>query len=91
MLSRFGCVRHFATPWTAACQDPLSTGFSKLEYCSGLLFPSPGNLLDPGIELASLVSPALTGDFFTTSTTWEALTNPQGQLNSGMRIQSALA
>ena len=66
-------------------------GFSKQEYWSGLPHPPPGDLPHPGIELASLVSPALTGDFFTTSTTWEALTNPQGQLNSGMRIQSALA
>ena len=43
-------VRLFATPWTVACQDPLSTGFSRQEYWSGLPFPSPGDLLDPGIE-----------------------------------------
>ena len=40
---------------------------------SGLPFPSPGNRLDPGINLASLMSPAVAGGFFTTSTTWEAL------------------
>ena len=77
VLSRFSCVRLFATPWTVACQAPLSMGFSRQEYCSGLPFPSLGDLLDPGIELTFLVSPALTGNFFTTSTTWEALMNPQ--------------
>ena len=38
------------TPWTAACQAPLSMGFSRQEYWSGLLFPSPGDLPNPGIE-----------------------------------------
>ena len=42
--------RLFATPWTVACQAPPSTGFSKQEYWSGLLFPSPGDCPDPGIE-----------------------------------------
>ena len=43
----------FATPWTVAHQAPLSMGFSKQEYWSGLQFPSPGNLADPGIKPAS--------------------------------------
>ena len=60
------CVQLSATPWTAACQAPLSTGFSRQEYWSGLLFPPPGDLPDPGIESASLASPALAGGFFTT-------------------------
>ena len=38
------------TPWTVACQVPLSMGFSKQEYWSGLPFPSPGDLPDPGIK-----------------------------------------
>ena len=38
------------TPWTVACQAPLSTGFSRQEYWSGLPFPSPGDIPDPGIE-----------------------------------------
>ena len=38
------------TPWTVACQTPLSTGFSRQEYCSGLPFPSPGDLPNPGIK-----------------------------------------
>ena len=47
-------------------------GFSRQEYWSALLFSSPGDLSDPGIELASLTSPALAGGFFTAVTTWEA-------------------
>ena len=52
-------------------QAPLSVGFSRQEYWSGLPCPPPGDLPDPGIEPASLVSPALAGRFFTTSSTWE--------------------
>ena len=65
-------VRLFATPWTVASQAPLSVEFSRQEYWSGLPFPSPGDLLGPGIELVSLVSPVLTGGFLTAGTTWEA-------------------
>ena len=54
-------VRLFATPWTVACQAPLSMGFSRQEYWSGLPFPSPGYLPYPGIKP---VSPALAGGFF---------------------------
>ena len=43
----------FATPWTVACQAPLSMGFSREEYWSALPFPTPGDLPDPGIEPAS--------------------------------------
>ena len=46
-------------------------GLSRQEYWGGLLFPSPGNLPNPGIEPGSLTSPALADGFFTTSTTWE--------------------
>ena len=52
-------VRLFATPWTVAYQASLSVGFSRQEYWSGLLFPSPGDLPDPGIEPRS---PALQAD-----------------------------
>ena len=41
----------FATPWTVACQAPLSVGFLRQEYWSGLLFPSPEDLPNPGIKL----------------------------------------
>ena len=67
LLSR---VRPFATPWTVAYQAPPSMGFSRQEYWSGLPFPSPEDLPDPGIEPTSS---ALASRFFTTSTTWEAL------------------
>ena len=60
----------FVTLWTIACQTPLSTGFLRQEYWSGLLSPSPGDLPDPGIEPASLMSLALAGRFFITSTDW---------------------
>ena len=55
-------VRLFATPWTVAHQAPLSMGFSRQEYWSGLPFPSPGDLPDPGIEPGS---PALQADTLT--------------------------
>ena len=58
-------VRLFVTPWTVACQAPLSMESSRQEYWSGLPFPPPGDLPDLGIELTSLVSPALAGRFFT--------------------------
>ena len=57
-----GPVWLFATPWTVAHQAPLSMGFSRQEYWSGLPFPSPGDLPNPGIEPASLASPALQAD-----------------------------
>ena len=57
-----------ATPWTADYQVPLSMGFPQQEYWSGLLFPPPRDLPDPGTEPMSLVSPTLAGGFFTTVT-----------------------
>ena len=71
MLSRFSHVWVFATPWTVACQTPLSFGFSEKEYWSGFPCLPPGGLPNPGIERASLMSLALAGRFFTTSTAWE--------------------
>ena len=56
------CVRLTATPWTVACQAPLSMGFPRQEYWSGLPFPSPGDLPHPGIETISLASPPLQAD-----------------------------
>ena len=60
VLSRFSHVQ------LLACQDPLSMGFSRQEYWSGLSFPSPGDLPDPGIEPASPIAPALADGFFIT-------------------------
>ena len=64
LLSR---VQLSAPPWTIAHQAPLSMEFSRQEYWNGLPFPSPGDLSNPGIEPASLVPPAMTGRFSTTS------------------------
>ena len=63
-------------PMTIACQAPLSMGFPRQEYWSGLTFPSPGDFPYPGIEP---VSPALAGKFFTTEPTREApiLSHPE--------------
>ena len=67
--SHFACVQcsvtsnSFLTPWTVAHQAPLSMGFPRKEYWSGLPFPSPGDIPDPEIEPTST---ALVGRFFTT-------------------------
>ena len=58
-VSALSRVQLFATPWTVARQAPLSMGSSRQEYWSGLPCPPPGGLPDPGIKLASLMSPAL--------------------------------
>ena len=59
-------------PVDSSRQVPLSMGFSRQEYWSGLPCPPPGDLPEPGIEATSLTSLALAGRFFTTSTIWEA-------------------
>ena len=62
-----------ATPWTVACrQAPLSMGFSRQLYWSGLPCSPPRDLPETWIEPASLMSPVLAGGFFTTSATWQA-------------------
>ena len=62
VVSHFSHVPCFATPWTTALQTPLSMGFPRQEYWSGLSFPSPGDLPEPGIEPVSLGSPVLQED-----------------------------
>ena len=64
LLQHYGTIAH---------QAPLSMGFSRQEWWIGLPCPPPGDLLDPGIKPASLMSPALAGRFLTTSATWEVL------------------
>ena len=54
VLSHFSHVQLFVTPWTVTCQAPLSMEFSRQEYWSGLLFPSPGDLSDLGAKLCFL-------------------------------------
>jgi len=67
-LSHFSCVQLSVTLWTTS----LSIWFSRQKYSCGLPFPSTGDLPNPGIEPASLVSPALAGRFFTAISIWEA-------------------
>ena len=59
-------VRLFGTPWTIAHQAPLSMEFSRQEYWSGLPFPPPDDIPDPGTEPVSTESPTLAHGFFTT-------------------------
>ena len=66
------CVQLFATSWAVVC--PLSMGFFRQEYWSGLPFPPPEDLPDPGIKPKSPTCPALAGSFFTTE--------PSGKLHS---------
>ena len=78
------CFSHVwlcATLWTVACQAPLSMGFCRQEYWNGLPCPPPGDRPDPRIEPMSLMSPALVGGFFTTTSTWEALVSWSAQVN----------
>ena len=70
-LSCFSCVRLCVTPRTIVCQAPLCIGLSRQEYWSGLPCPPPGDLPHLGTEPPSLMSPALTGRFLTTSAIWE--------------------
>ena len=69
MLSHFSCVQLFSTLYTAACQAPLSMGFPRQEYWSGLPWLLQGIFLTQG---SNLLSPGLAGSFFTTSATWQA-------------------
>ena len=64
MLSCFSCLCLFSTPWTVAHQVPLSMGFFRQEYWSGVPFPPPGDLPGPKIKPRSLMSPALADRFF---------------------------
>ena len=73
LLSSFSHIQLFVTPWTVAHQGPLCSWDFLGKNTGGGLPPSPpGDLPNPGIEPTFLMSPALAGGFFTTSTTWEA-------------------
>ena len=72
MLNCLSRVRLCATLRTVAYQTPLSMGFSRKEYWSGLPCPPPGDLPSTLTEPSSLRSPALAGRFFTSRATWEA-------------------
>ena len=66
LLAKQCSVTQFCPTLCNPCQAPLSMEFSRQEYWSGLPFPAPGHLLDPGIEHMSPTTPALAGGFFTT-------------------------
>ena len=74
MLSHFNCIQLYATVIVFAVADQASQfmGFSRQENWNGLPCPLQGNLPHPGIKPTPLLSPALAGGFFTTSTIWEA-------------------
>ena len=88
VLSHFSRVWLFTTLWTVAHQAPLSVRFSRQEYWSGSPCPPSGSLPDLGIEPASLMTPASTGKFFTTSTTWKALSFKWQNQNLWLDTQS---
>ena len=69
------CPTLCPTLWTVTWQALLCMGFSRQESWSGLPCPPPGDLPNPEIEPTSLTSPSLAGGFFTSSATWEALSN----------------
>ena len=69
MRNHLSRVQLFATLWTIAHQAPLSMKYSRQEYQSGLPCPPTGDLSHPGIEPVSFMSPALAGEFLTTSAT----------------------
>ena len=73
--------QHVKNIWPVARQALLSMEFSRQKYWNGLLCPPAGDLLDPGIEPTSLMSPELTGKFFTTRANWEAQTVSRNRQN----------
>ena len=72
LLSHFSRVPLFETLWTVAQPLPLSMGFPRQEYRSGLTFLPPGDLPNPGTKYAPLSSIAFFSGFFITSDTYEA-------------------
>ena len=71
-------VRLFETSWIVAHQAPLSMGFSRHEYWSGLPFPPPRDLLNPGMDPEFLASPSLADEFFTTASPGKPWTPSKG-------------
>ena len=76
LLSHFSRVRLCVTPWTAVCQAPLSLGFSRQEYLSGLPCPPPGDLLTPGLLHLSGVRALLQATFSPQAPSSRGLSHP---------------
>ena len=83
VLYRCCHVQFFAAPWTEAHQTPLSMGFSRQEYWSRLPCPPPGDLPNPGIKPASILSPALQADSLPLS----HLESPFGEMASDKKLR----
>ena len=77
------------TPWTVAHQVPLSMEFSRQEDGSGLPCPPPGDLPNPGIKPASLVSPALAGRFFTTEPSGKPQFDTKPEIKRNIKFSGA--
>ena len=88
LLSRFSLIQLCVTLRTVAPQAPLSIAFCRQEYWSGFPCPPPGDLPDPWIKPMSVMSPALAGGFFTTSVTWEALTQSESESLSRVQLSA---
>ena len=84
MLSHFSRVLLCMTLWTVAPKAALSMGFSRQDGWSGLPFPPPRDLLHPGMEPESLLTPALAGRFFTTRAAWEVATTISREQEMGL-------
>ena len=89
-VKSLSCVRLFVTPWTVAHQVPLSMGFFRQEYWSGLPFPPPGDLPDPGIETGS---PALQADILISEALGKVVGKEEGTWKDGgvWKLSGALA
>ena len=83
LLSRFGRVQLFMTPWTLAREAPLSIEFSRQKYWWGLLCPPPGDLPEPGIKSTPAEAPAMQADFLALSH-WEALSFPDCRVSTNV-------
>ena len=83
-IKSLSCVQLFGIPWTVAHQAPPSMGFSRQEYWSGLPFPSPGNLPDPGIKPKS---PTLQADALTSESPgmYKFILRVASQVSSGAK------
>ena len=85
------CVQLFATPWTIACQAPMSMGFLRHKYQNEFLFPFPGDPSHPGIKPTSFSSSALAGRFFATAP-WGKSLEWEGWISkTGLKVRHELS
>ena len=89
MLSRSVASDSFVTPWTVACQAPLSMGLSQQEDWGGLSFPTPGALPNSGMEPTPPAAPALAGGFSTTESPGSSLNRSRTNLKTNKQTITA--